>query len=497
MSKLNGSLSFVEVGPLVHLLSGLRKTGDLVLAQDSWSARLLMDQGRLTGAAVEDRAGIEALEFICVALRNAEFHFEESSPSHSPNLEQSPEPMAELERLAADSQLWHGALPPPHAVPHVVKSTSFQSDVDVVLGLVALHVLGDMDGQLTVLELSTRHGLLRTLRSLNRLRELGVIAFESGEPAALRAPQHTPSESIGRPPQPPPESPSRPQYPRARIPTVAPRGMPARAVGVGLKRDDSPPTPPTPSTSATQAAPPTATALVDEESTLSGVLDGARLLAARISRAGARITRSELLQAVLLTSVLMFGVHSLVQNFRVDGVSMMPAFEGGQVLLVNRAVYAHVENSPLRDILPTHAQGSAEYVFDGPQRGDIAVFRAPPQPGADYIKRIVALPGDSVLVDDGVLNVDGTSVDEPYVQFKANYRFPRDGTPLVVPDGYYFVLGDNRPESFDSHAGWLVPVDDLIGRAWIRYWPPDALSVIQTSTPFPEGATAQQGLTRL
>jgi signal peptidase I len=590
MSQLNGSLSFVEVGPLVQLLSNLRKTGDLVLSQDGWSARLLVDQGRLTGAVVADRTGTEALEFICVALRNAKFDFEEGSPSVGPNLEQSPEPLAEVERLAADSQLWNGALPSPRAVPHVVKSTIFQNDVDVVLGLVALHVLGDLDGRLTVLELATRHGLLRTLRALNRLRELGVIAFESGEPAAPRPPHGTPPESNGRPTHAAPEAASRQPFARARIPTVPRDATPAQVPGVGLKRDDSPPTPAAPPAAAAQstaaprpspvapltaaaqstaaappspaapltpaaestaaarpsvaapltavaqstaaarpsaaapltaaappsaaapltaaaqstaaawpsaaapltaaarsiaAAPPSAAARpsaaapppIEQESTSSSLLSAARLVTVLVSRVGARITRSELVQAVLLTGVLMFGIHSLVQNFRVDGVSMMPAFEGGQVLLVNRAVYAHVENTPLGDILPTHAQGSAEYVFDGPQRGDIAVFRAPPQPDADYIKRIIGLPGDSVLVDNGVLTVDGTSVDEPYVQFRANYRFPTDGTPLVVPDGYYFVLGDNRPESFDSHAGWLVPVEDLIGRAWIRYWPPDALSV--------------------
>jgi signal peptidase I len=72
---------------------------------------------------------------------------------------------------------------------------------------------------------------------------------------------------------------------------------------------------------------------------------------------------------------------------------------------------------------------------------------------------------------------------EPYIQFPAEYNFPLDGTPLVVPDDSYFVLGDNRPESLDSHFGWFVPVQDLIGRAWLRYWPPTELGIVQSARP--------------
>jgi signal peptidase I len=107
----------------------------------------------------------------------------------------------------------------------------------------------------------------------------------------------------------------------------------------------------------------------------------------------------------------------------------------------------------------------------------VAVFKAPPEPGADYIKRIIGLPGESVLVRNGQVFVGGVRLDEPYVQFEASYTFPSDGLPLVIPDGAYFVLGDNRPESFDSHLGWLVSVEDLIGRAWFRYWPPTELGM--------------------
>jgi signal peptidase I len=185
---------------------------------------------------------------------------------------------------------------------------------------------------------------------------------------------------------------------------------------------------------------------------------------------------------VLATAVFVLMLRTVVQNFRVQGVSMRPTFDGGQVLVVNRAAYFHVDSTSPAAILMTSRQGSTGYVFDGPQRGDVAVFTAPPQPDTDYIKRIIGLPGDSVLIHDGSVSVNGEVLDEPYVQFAADYTFPQSSGPLVVPDGEYFVLGDNRPESFDSHAGWLVPVDDLIGRAWIRYWPPGDLGIVAKPT---------------
>ena len=199
----------------------------------------------------------------------------------------------------------------------------------------------------------------------------------------------------------------------------------------------------------------------------------------------------ELGQAVVLTGVLIFGIRSMIQNFRVEGISMLPTFEGGQVLVINRAAYFHVEASPLAKVLPTTHQGSISYIFGGPQRGDIAVFRAPPQPDANYIKRIIGLPGESVQIHEGHVFIDGQRIDEPYIDFPARYEFPPDHQPITVPDGNYFVLGDNRPDSFDSHLGWFVPVDNLIGRAWLRYWPPSELGIVQAGQPVQASSTAR------
>ncbi len=143
-----------------------------------------------------------------------------------------------------------------------------------------------------------------------------------------------------------------------------------------------------------------------------------------------------------------------------------------QYLLISKASYFHIEGTPLDRFLPTTRQGSTDYVFGGPQRGDVVVFRAPTQPDKDFIKRIIGLPGDTILIKNGHVFVNGAPLDEAYIHYPATYTYPFDGQPKQIPDGNYFVLGDNRPNSSDSHLGWVVPVDNLIGKAWISYWPP-------------------------
>src|SRR5262245_17327725 len=180
----------------------------------------------------------------------------------------------------------------------------------------------------------------------------------------------------------------------------------------------------------------------------------------------------ELLQTIVLTLAIFLGVRFVVQNFRVEGASMEPTLETGQYLLISKASYFHIDGTPLDRFLPTTHQGSIDYLFGGPQRGDIVVFKAPTQPDKDFIKRVIGLPGDTVLIKNGTVYVNGQALDEPYIHFPATYTYPFDGQPRQVPDGNYFVLGDNRPNSSDSHLGWFVPVDNLVGKAWISYWPP-------------------------
>jgi signal peptidase I len=155
---------------------------------------------------------------------------------------------------------------------------------------------------------------------------------------------------------------------------------------------------------------------------------------------------------------MFFGVRVALQNFRVDGPSMQPTLFTGQLLWVNKAAYF---------------RWNGQYVLGGPARGDIAVLRSPETTDdVDLIKRIIGLPGDRLRVHDGQVFIDDQPLSEPYVRFEASYTYPADGQELTVPADQYFVLGDNRANSRDSHFGWFVPADNLIGRAWLTYWPP-------------------------
>ena len=111
----------------------------------------------------------------------------------------------------------------------------------------------------------------------------------------------------------------------------------------------------------------------------------------------------------------------------------------------------------------------------------MVVFRASTERNREYVKRVIGLPGDTVVIKHGGVFVNGRPVDEPYVEspLPENYTYPKSGRPVRVPDGKYFVLGDNRPDSSDSRQGWFVPVEDLVGRAWLSYWPPAAWGIVR------------------
>jgi signal peptidase I len=169
-------------------------------------------------------------------------------------------------------------------------------------------------------------------------------------------------------------------------------------------------------------------------------------------------------QTALLIAVLFLGVRGVAQNFRVEGPSMQPTLATGQFLWVNKAAYFQLDH---------------RFVFGGPQRGDIAVLVPPDdQQDFDLIKRVIGLPGDTLQIEHGQVWINGQALAEPYIHFHAAYSFPTDGQPMTIPDGQYFVLGDNRANSRDSHLGWLVPAENLVGRAWLSYWPPAAWGVM-------------------
>ena len=151
---------------------------------------------------------------------------------------------------------------------------------------------------------------------------------------------------------------------------------------------------------------------------------------------------------ITLTILIFFLLQATVQVSIVRGSSMEPELWDGQRIVVNKTAF----------------------LLNPPQRGDIIIFR-PPQNmrNIPFIKRVIGLPGDVVEVKKGVVYIDGSPLDEPYIKEPPSYNLAKE----EVDRGTYFVLGDNRNNTSDSHIWGTVPSLNIIGKAWISIWPPD------------------------
>ncbi len=201
----------------------------------------------------------------------------------------------------------------------------------------------------------------------------------------------------------------------------------------------------------------------------------------------ARARRSplwDILETLVLALVIFVGVRSVVLNFRVDGSSMEPSLHNGEMLLVNRQVYTHFDGNSLLSAIPGIGQqdGDEWYLFHPPQRGDIVIFEPPQTHSEPYIKRIIALPGERVSVHDGGVYIDGKRLDEPYLNSLTLSQGVMTDQPYVVEPDHVFVLGDNRNNSRDSRMFGSVPISNIIGKAWVSYWPPGEMAVVPHET---------------
>ena len=114
------------------------------------------------------------------------------------------------------------------------------------------------------------------------------------------------------------------------------------------------------------------------------------------------------------------------------------------------------------------------YFFHEPERGDVTIFHPPGNRQGDYIKRIIGLPGDTIEIKMGAVYVNDAKLDEPYIKDPPNYTYPL----TKVPENNYFVLGDNRNISNDSHSGWMLPRQNIIGEVWLSIWPLDRWGLV-------------------
>ena len=184
-----------------------------------------------------------------------------------------------------------------------------------------------------------------------------------------------------------------------------------------------------------------------------------------------RTAGHDFIETAILALLLFLAVRTTVQNFRVEGMSMSPTLANGEYILVDKLSYSRFSLGPLERIIPFVNSEDDGYLFTGPERGDVVVFIAPGTTNTDYIKRVIGLPGDTVEVRNGVVLVNRQPLSEPFIDQAALYSWPADGKPQTVPQGQYFVLGDNRNNSSDSHVWGYVPADQIIGRALVTYWP--------------------------
>jgi signal peptidase I len=187
----------------------------------------------------------------------------------------------------------------------------------------------------------------------------------------------------------------------------------------------------------------------------------------------------EVIETLLLALVIFVLVRAVVLNFKVDGHSMDPSFDNGEMLLVNRNAYFNFGESALTSWIPGVSDDL--YLFHRPQRGDVIVFNPPIEDNdKPFIKRIIGLPGDTVETRGGFVYVNGVQLDEPYIDGKVSKCNGNsvDCKPVTVPEGQIFVMGDNRTNSEDSRIFGTVPIGNVIGKAWVTYWPKDDIDVV-------------------
>ncbi len=184
-----------------------------------------------------------------------------------------------------------------------------------------------------------------------------------------------------------------------------------------------------------------------------------------------RVMAYELAETLLLTLFIFVLMRTFIINYRIEGSSMEPNLHEGQHLIVSKA----------------------EYYLDGPERGDVIVFEYPyslPEDQKDYIKRVVGVPGDTVECRPGEIVVNGQVIEENYNPNPWSYTC----SPTTLKENEYFVLGDNRSASSDSHQWGVLERRFIIGKAYFAYWPLNQIEVVPNAdilAPEPANPVAQ------
>ena len=162
---------------------------------------------------------------------------------------------------------------------------------------------------------------------------------------------------------------------------------------------------------------------------------------------------------VFAVAIFLFVYTLLMQPHKIKGASMEPNYHDGEFIITDKLTYR----------------------FREPMRGEVIVFEAPGENGEEYIKRIIGLPGETVLVKDNSVYINNKKLIEVYIPAgvgTSEINFASD-SPVTIESDKYFVLGDNRPQSSDSRRWGLVDKPSITGRAWFIYWPLDKSGLIK------------------
>jgi len=169
-----------------------------------------------------------------------------------------------------------------------------------------------------------------------------------------------------------------------------------------------------------------------------------------------RAILKEILDTLILFVVVFAISQTLMGNFIIEQESAVPNYLPGERILVDKVTY-HVT---------------------GLHRGDMIVTHSPKDPKLDIFKRVIGLPGEKVEISNNVVSINGVKINEPYIR-PGGQTSRVAGTQIwQLKDDEYFVMGDNRSNSEDSRAWNALPGSNIVGRAWIRYWPLSKISLI-------------------
>lgn len=195
-----------------------------------------------------------------------------------------------------------------------------------------------------------------------------------------------------------------------------------------------------------------------------------------------RLLVREALETVIVALLLFLLLRSTVQNFKVEGASMEPSLLSGEYVFTSKLAYVELPVGQIAKAIPfwNPPEDEVVYPLGGPHQGEVVVFRAPDGQSRDFVKRVIAVEGDEVVIRKGVVLVDGRPLNESYTR---PMPLGQSFGPWSVPKGYIFVLGDNRPASSDSRYWGPIPLSLVVGRVWLRYWPFSEADFFGAATP--------------